>query len=143
MADLERLRAARRLILDKARMRSVRYSFHDPEASLVEAALARGDRRLGPVIERVWRAGGRLQNWSEHFEFQRWVDAFEAEGVSLESYATRERGEDEVLPWDHIDFGLRKRFLIEERRKARRGELTPDCRTATCTECGACELLST
>ncbi|MFO8007656.1 MAG: TIGR03960 family B12-binding radical SAM protein, partial [Candidatus Brocadiia bacterium] len=143
MADLERLRAARRLILDKARMRSVRYSFHDPEASLVEAALARGDRRLGPVIERVWRAGGRLQNWSEQFEFQRWLDAFEAEGLSLESYATRERGEAEVLPWDHIDFGLRKEFLIEERRKARRGELTPDCRTAACSECGACELLST
>ncbi len=141
MADLERLRAARRLILDKARMRSIRYNFHDPEASLVEAALARGDRRLGAVLERVWRDGGRLQNWSEHFVFDRWLDAFAAEGLSLDFYATRERAEDEALPWEHIDFGLTREFLLRERAKARRGELTPDCRTGACSECGACNLI--
>ncbi len=141
MASLERLHAARDLILDRARLRCVRYKFHTPERSLLEAALARGDRRLGRVIERVYRDGGQFDAWDEHFSFERWQRCFRDEGLDIEFYATRERPTDEVLPSEHIDFGLSRDFLLAEREKAFRGELTPDCRTAGCIHCGACALL--
>lgn len=138
MASLEALRDARDLILRTARRRSVRYKFHDPECSLLEAVLARGDRRLGRVIRRVYEAGGQFDAWTEHFSFERWQAAFEQEGLSMDFYAARPRPAEEVLPWDHMDFGLRKEFLLEECRKAFREEMTPDCRTGECVHCGVC-----
>ncbi|MCD6415352.1 MAG: B12-binding domain-containing radical SAM protein, partial [Planctomycetes bacterium] len=141
MVGLERLREIRGIILDKARCRSVRYKFNDPKGSLLEAALARGDRRVGRVIRRAREAGAQFDAWREHFSFERWEEAFRLEGMSLESYATRERAEDEALPWEHIDFGLTRAFLLRERKRAARGELTPDCRVAGCDHCGACTLI--
>ncbi|MCK4373919.1 MAG: radical SAM protein, partial [Candidatus Brocadiae bacterium] len=138
MASLEALRDARDLILRTARRRSVRYKFHDLECSLLEAVLARGDRRLGRVIRRVYEAGAQFDAWTEHFSFERWQAAFEQEGLSMDFYAGRPRPAQEVLPWDHMDFGLRKEFLLEERRKAFREEMTPDCRTGECIHCGVC-----
>lgn len=138
MAPLEALQAARELIARTARRKSVRYKFHDPRCSLLEAVLSRGDRRLGRVIKRVRAAGGQFEAWSEHFSFQLWERAFEQEGLSMDFYANRARPLDEVLPWDHLDFGLHKGFLLAEREKAFRGETTPDCRTGECAICGAC-----
>ena len=138
MSSPDYLRAAQRLIREQARRRAVRYKFHDPETSLLEAALARGDRRLGRVIRRVYEAGGQFDAWTEHFSFARWQQAFDAEGLSMDFYALRPRPTDEVLPWEHIDFGLRRDFLLEEREKAFRAETTPDCRTSACTFCGVC-----
>jgi len=143
MASADYLREARDLILRTARRRSVRYKFHDEECSLLEAVLSRGDRRLGRVIKRVWEAGGQFDAWSEQFSFARWRRAFEEESPNLPAggmafYANRQVPADETLPWDHIDCGLRKEFLLEERRKAFRGETTPDCRTGACTHCGVC-----
>lgn len=140
MVPLEAIRAARDLIRKKARLKSVRFKFHDPEGSLLEAALARGDRRLGSVIERAWQAGGQFDAWTEHFSFERWQRAFEQEGLTMDFYATRPRPAEEVLPWDHIDFGLRKEFLLEERARAFREEMTPDCQAVGCLHCGACGL---
>ncbi|MHC5034271.1 MAG: TIGR03960 family B12-binding radical SAM protein [Planctomycetota bacterium] len=138
MASQQALRGAQNLILQNARRRSVRYKFHDPQCSLLEAVLARGDRRVGGAISRAYEAGGQFDAWSEHFSFERWQRAFEEEGLSMDFYAARERPTDEVLPWDHVDFGLRKEFLLEEREKAFRGEMTPDCRTGKCALCGVC-----
>jgi radical SAM family uncharacterized protein len=138
MAPLEALQTARELIARTARRKSVRYKFHDPRCSLLEAVLSRGDRRLGRVIKRVRAAGGQFDAWSEHFSFQLWQRAFEQEGLSTGFYANRPRPLDEVLPWDHVDFGLHKEFLLAEREKAFRGEMTPDCRTGECALCGAC-----
>ncbi len=141
MASLETLRARRALILDRAKLRSVNYKFHDPECSLLEAALARGDRRVGRVIRRAYEAGAQFDAWGEHFSFERWQSAFEAEGLSLEDCATSPRDPAAPLPWDHIDFGLKKDFLLSEREKALRAEMTPDCRTGNCAVCGVCATL--
>jgi len=138
MTPQDEIAAARRLILDKGRGRGIRYSFHRAETSLIEAAVCRGDRRLGRVIRRAYESGQQFDAWAEHFRFERWRRAFEAEGLSVESCATRARALDEALPWDHIDFGLSRDFLLEERDRASRGELTPDCRTGPCQLCGVC-----
>jgi len=138
MASLAELREKRALILDRARLRSVNYSFHDPECSLLEAALCRGDRRTGRAVRRAYHEGAQFDAWREHFSFERWQRAFEAEGLSLEECATRPRSLQQPLPWDHVDYGLTKEFLLRERAKAFRGETTPDCRTAECSVCGVC-----
>ena len=116
--------------------------YHDGQPSLIEGLLARGDRRVGRVIERVWREGGRFDGWSEHFSYQRWVDACAAElpplGVSLEWFTTRERDRDEVLPWDHLDSGLERDWLWDDWQDALAGREQDDCRWTPCFDCGVC-----
>ena len=97
-----------------AKARGVQLKWHDPAASLAEGLASRGDRRLGRVIERVWRGGGTFQEWSEHFDLRRWEEAMAAEGLSIDWYVFRHRSEDEVLPWDHISAGLHKDFLWQD-----------------------------
>lgn len=120
--------------------RNVTYNWHDAETSLVEAALSRGDRRVADVIEMVWRRGGRLDAWSDYFSFQRWMDAFRDCGVDPAFYANREHPTDSVLPWDHIDVGVRKAHLLHEREMCYQSTLSPDCRKQ-CSACGAAKLL--
>ncbi|MEW6218118.1 MAG: TIGR03960 family B12-binding radical SAM protein [Thermodesulfobacteriota bacterium] len=129
-----------RIALIKGAMpaRGATLKWHDPAMSLVEGVLARGDRRLAPVIEAVWQDGGRLEAWSEHFSLGRWLAAAERCGVDLADYA-RERAADEVLPWCHLDPGVETAFLAAERGRARRGEYTPDCRVHGCQGCGVCD----
>jgi radical SAM family uncharacterized protein len=120
--------------------KNVTYNWHDAETSVIEAALSRGDRRLSDVIEEVWKQGGRLEAWSDYFSYQRWIDAFEKCGLSVEFYASRERSVDELLPWDMIDVGVRKQHLIHEREQCYASTLSPDCRKQ-CSACGAARLL--
>ena len=120
--------------------RNVTYNWHDAETSVVEAALSRGDRKLSDVIEEVWKNGGRLEAWSDYFSYQRWVDAFAKCGLDLDFYASRERGEEELLPWDMIDVGVRKAHLLHERQQCYASALSPDCRKQ-CSACGAARLL--
>ena len=120
--------------------RNVTYNWHDAETSVIEAALSRGDRKLSAVIEEVWKNGGRLEAWSDYFSYQRWVDAFAKCGLDLDFYASRERGEDELLPWDMIDVGVRKAHLLHERKQCYASALSPDCRKQ-CSACGAARLL--
>ena len=98
--------------------RAISFSWADVEKSLLEAVIARGDRRLGKVLYRAWQAGSRLDVWSEHFSFSRWQEALAAENLDPYFYSHRERGEQEVLPWDHIDAGVSKQFLLGEWTKA-------------------------
>ena len=120
--------------------RNVTYNWHDAETSVIESALSRGDRRLGDVIEQVWRTGGRLDAWSDYFSFERWEKAFETCGLDLAWYASRERGMDEVLPWDMIDVGVRRAHLVRERERCYASVLSPDCRKQ-CSACGAAKML--
>ncbi len=118
--------------------RGVQLKWHDPEASFAEGLLSRGDRRVGRVVERVWRAGGTFQEWSEHFALDRWLEACAAEGVDPDWYVTRHRDEHEILPWDHIAAGLHKDFLWLDWTAALAEHGLPDCRWTPCYDCGVC-----
>ena len=120
--------------------RNVIYNWHDADTSVVEAVLSRGDRRLGKVLEEVWRNGGRLEAWTDYFSYQRWMEAMDKHGLSVGFYAERERNVDEVLPWDMIDVGVRKDHLKREREKCYTSTLSPDCRHQ-CSACGALRLM--
>jgi radical SAM family uncharacterized protein len=113
-------------------------SWHDPRASFAEGIASRGDRRIGRVIERVWRAGGTFQEWSESFDGSRWIDAMTAEGLDPDWYVTRHRTPDEVLPWDHVSAGLHRDFLWDDWRNALAEHGIPDCRWTPCYDCGVC-----
>ena len=104
--------------------------------SRLEAVMARGDRRLGPVIREAVRLGARLDGWDEYFRYDLWMQAFQSCGVDPAHYTTRGFGEDEILPWRTIDVGVSEKFLWREREKAYASETTPDCRTK-CGGCGA------
>jgi radical SAM family uncharacterized protein len=112
--------------------------WHDPAATFAEGIASRGDRRIGAVIERVWRAGGTFQEWSEHFDLSRWLEAMAAEGLDAEWYVTRHRHEDEMLPWDHISAGLHRDFLWHDWQESLREHGLPDCRWTPCYDCGVC-----
>ncbi len=126
------------LLRDDLRRTAAKVRWHDPEASYAEGICSRGDRRLGRVIERVWRAGGTFQEWSEHMQLGRWLDAMAAEGLDPEWYVTRHRSEDEVLPWEHIAAGLHKDFLWQDWQAALAEHGLPDCRWTPCYDCGVC-----
>jgi radical SAM family uncharacterized protein len=120
------------------RMKGVQLKWHDPKATLAEGMASRGDRRLGAVIEDVWRHGGIFQEWSEHFDLSLWEDAMARHGLSIDWYVYRHRGEDEVLPWDHISAGLHKDFLWQDWQDALAASGVEDCRWTPCYDCGAC-----
>ena len=142
---LRKLRAA--INSDRKIGRNVGMRYHDGKPALIEGLLSRGDRRVGRVIERVWRDGGRFDGWSEHFCYDRWAAACTEEltplGVSLEWFTTRERGRDEVLPWDHLDSGLDKNWLWDDWQDALTGHEQDDCRWTPCFDCGVCPSMGT
>ena len=116
--------------------KSIEYDYHSPDLSRLEAVFARGDRRLGPVIEEAVKNGARLDGWDEYFRYDIWQDAFAACGVDPDFYTVRGYGEEEMLPWDTIDVGVSKSFLRRERKRAYAETVTPDCRHG-CAGCGA------
>jgi len=125
------------LLKSSLRSKAITYNWHSPEQGYIEAALARGDRRLGPVIEAAWRSGARLQSWSEFFCLGDWLKAFSECGLDPEFYAARQREHGETLPWSIISAGLNDSFLWSERMASQAGITTPDCREK-CAGCGAC-----
>ncbi|HLQ33173.1 MAG TPA: TIGR03960 family B12-binding radical SAM protein [Chloroflexota bacterium] len=121
------------------RGRGLRLSWNHPEESLIEGALARGDRRLAGVIERAWEMGCRFDAWGDQFKFGLWRQAFEDRGLDPRFYANRQRGYLEILPWAHIDYGVTDAFLLDEWHHALRAGFTEDCKTDGCSLCNACE----
>ena len=111
-------------------------SWHDAKTSLLEAVFARGDRRLCDVLEAAWRLGCVFDGWGEYFKFDKWLVAFEKCDISPEFYANRRREYDEIMPWDHLDYGISKKFLVAQNKLARQGITTPNCREK-CAGCGA------
>lgn len=124
------------LLRSSIRNKSIQYNWHEMNTSYIEAVLARGDRRLGAVLEAVWRDGARLDSWSEYFSFERWMDAFVRTGVDPDFYARRARTREEILPWSMVDIGVHTDYLWREREQAYRSVITPDCRVQ-CMGCGA------
>ena len=116
--------------------RSIHYSWHEADVTILEGFLARGDRRAAQVIRRAYEKGALYDAWSETFHQNIWIEAFEETGISLDFYTLRERSTDELLPWDFIDAGVTKKFLIREWERAQEGKVTPNCRM-DCSGCGA------
>ena len=144
-ARLAKLREAIRA--DRKYASAIGFRYHDGQPGIVEGLLSRGDRRVGRVIERVWRDGGRFDGWREYFSYDAWMAAAEAElaayGVDVDWFTTRERGESEVLPWDHIDSGLDKEWLWADWQDALDEQEQDDCRWTPCFDCGVCPQLGT
>ena len=128
-----------KLLREHMRGRSIKYNWHDSQTSFLEAVFARGDRKVADVIETAWRQGAKFDAWSEYFDFDRWLAAFEACGVDPAFYANRTREKEELLPWDVTSVGVTKNFLWRERERAYEAVITPDCRVQ-CTGCGANKL---
>jgi radical SAM family uncharacterized protein len=127
------------LLRDATRkMKGVQLKWHDPKATLVEGIASRGDRRIGPVIEQVWRNGGTFQEWSEHFNLDLWLEAVADAGLDVDDLVYRHRTEAETLPWDHISAGLHKDFLWQDWQDALAEVGLEDCRWTPCYDCGAC-----
>ncbi len=150
----DRLRQLRETVrADKKYGRAIGFRYHDGQPGIVEGLLSRGDRRVGAIIEQVWRDGGRFDGWSEHFSYERWMSAAEqalaGTGVDVDWFTTREREYDEVLPWDHLDSGLDKDWLWadwEDALAVASGEAdieVEDCRWTPCYDCGVCPEMGT
>ena len=126
-------------LLSGVKSRKISVSYHQSDTSVLEGVLARGDRRLGEVIYKAWQKGCKFDSWDEYFDFSKWSESFAECNLTPEFYANRRREYDEILPWDHMDYGIRKEFLIEENKKAHNSETTPHCRIK-CSACGANKL---
>ncbi|MFC1940411.1 TIGR03960 family B12-binding radical SAM protein [Chloroflexota bacterium] len=132
----EGLSAKLELLRQGLRRESIKMSWQDPKVSLLEAALSRGDRRLGKVIYHAWKLGCTFDSWDEHFNYENWLRAFEEAGLEPSFYAQRQRSPDELLPWSHIDVGVTTAFLKQEYQRSLDGRTTGDCRTEGCNACG-------
>ena len=144
-ARLRKLRDAIRA--DRKYGKSIGFRYHDGKPGIVEGLLSRGDRRVGAVIEQVWRDGARFDGWSEHFSFDAWMaaaaTAFADGPVDVDWFTTREREQNEVLPWDHLDSGLDKDWLWEDWQDALAEVDVEDCRWTPCYDCGVCDQMGT
>jgi len=136
---MEMIETKQTLLRRELRGKGLKLTWTSPEETLLEALLSRGDRRIAGVVQRAWEKGARFDAWREHFNAQRWEEACQEEDVDPVFYVHRTRGEDETFPWDHIDIAVRKKFLLEDYRMSRRGEVRPDCRE----HCYACGILPT
>ncbi|HGJ65645.1 TPA: TIGR03960 family B12-binding radical SAM protein [bacterium] len=137
--SIEEIKDKQKLLLSKiGRNSRIDISFHSPEVSFLEGVFARGDRRLSKVLLKAHQLGCRLDGWSELFDFNKWMEAFAMGDIDPSSYH-RSRASDEILPWDHIDSRISKEFLLTERDRAYKGEMTPDCRNGECSDCGICD----
>jgi radical SAM family uncharacterized protein len=124
-----------KLLRDNIKDRKVTFNYHDPRLSYLEAVLARGDRKVGRVLIKAWEKGCKFDGWSDLFKYEKWMEAFEEAGIDGDFYALRHRKYEEILPWDFIDAGVSKSYLIKENEKAKDEELTRDCRLG-CNACG-------
>jgi radical SAM family uncharacterized protein len=139
LADLDSVRARQRILQQGLRGRGLVFNWNEPEESLLEAVLTRGDRRVGLAIYRAWQKGARFDGWSDRFDRHAWWSAFAELGLDPHFYASRLRPADEVFPWDHINVGVKKRWLLKDYRASLKGETRSDCRE----QCFACGILST
>ena len=135
----ESLTVKQKHLLSSTTSRKITISYHQSETSILEGVFARGDRRLGEVIYKAWQKGCKFDAWDEFFDFSKWSEAFNECGLTTEFYANRRREYDEILPWDVMDYGIRKEFLVEENKKAHESVTTPQCRIK-CAACGANKL---
>ncbi len=135
-ASAEEIDRRQKLLLGSIRSKKrINVSWHNYKVSILEAVLAKGDRRLGEVIYEAWKSGCKFDSWSEFYRYELWVKAFEKAGLDMDFYAYRKRSYDEVMPWQHLDYYISREFLIREHKKALNAETTPNCREK-CSGCG-------
>ena len=134
--SIENVSQKQMLLKDKVRSKQITYNYHENKLSFLEAVFARGDRRLSKALIKAWELGCKFDGWGEYFKYDIWMKAFEECGIDPYFYATRKREYYEILPWDHIDIGVSKKFLINESKKAYEEKITPNCRV-NCGGCGA------
>jgi radical SAM family uncharacterized protein len=127
-----------RYLKEKLRDRRFKYNYHDVKTSYLEAVFAKGDRRLAPLLEWAFRHGARFDGWSEQFREEVWLEAFKELGIDPHFYANRAMDYDDILPWEHLESGVTKQFLVQEHHRALQETKTIDCRYAVCTGCGIC-----
>ena len=137
----QELRRKQFLLKDALKVKNITFQYHDSYTSVIEAVFARGDRRVGKALYLAWQNGAKFDGWSEHFSYEGWLNALKEAGLDIEFYANRERGEQEMFPWEHIQPAVARSFLRREYEKALKQELTPDCRYNTCSGCGVCPTL--
>ncbi|ADL07516.1 TIGR03960 family B12-binding radical SAM protein [Thermosediminibacter oceani] len=137
---LDEIKERQRFLKKKLKGPNISYNWHDGKLSFLEAVFSRGDRKLNSVLKKARERGCRFDGWSDMFSFDKWMEAFREAGVNPEFYANRSRPEDEVFPWEVIDPGVEKSFLITELKKAREAKPTPDCRFNRCHGCGIMKL---
>lgn len=140
--DLENIRRKQFMLKDEIKKyKNITLNYHDGKTGIIEAVFARGDRRVGKALLAAWENGARFDGWSDCFSYERWLEALSGVGLDKDFYAARERGKDEVFPWEHISPGVARGFLWNEWQKAYAQQLTHDCRRSTCTGCGVCQKL--
>ncbi len=132
----EKAYKTRQGIISQLNQKSIKYNWHDTDVSVLEGVFARGDRKIANVILDAYESGCVFDAWNEYFHYDKWLDAFEKNGLSIAFYNERERSTDEILPWDFIDIGVTKTFLKREWERAQKGEVTPNCKEK-CQGCGA------
>lgn len=133
---LEKAKIVKSEIRAQLNQKSIKYNYHEADVTVLEGILARGDRKICDVLERVYRKGAIFDAWSEYFRYDLWMEAFEELGMDPEFYTLRERSFEELLPWDFINVGVSRKFLEKEWERAMKGEVTPNCRMK-CSGCGA------
>ena len=133
---LEKAYQTKKGIMEQLNQKSIKYNWHEADVSVLEGVFARGDRRIAPVILAAYRRGCLFDSWSEYFKNDVWLQCFEDCGVDIGFYTTRERADDEIFPWDFIDCGVTRQFLLREWKKAQEGVVSPNCQTQ-CQGCGA------
>ena len=134
-ATREEIMHKQQILMDSISSKKIKASWHDPSTSILEAVLARGDRRVSEAIYKAWKMGSKFDSWGEHFNFDNWQKAFDECGLEMAFYASRRREYDEIMPWDHLDYYISKDFLIRENQKAQAAQTTPHCRLH-CSACG-------
>lgn len=130
----EEFAAKQKLLKNSIKKKQINYKYHDAKTSIIEGIISRGDRRLAAVLIKAWELGAKFDGWSEFFDYNIWVEAFRKTGMDMDFY-TRQREPDEILPWDHIDIGVSKEFLLNELSKSKEGKITENCRQS-CSFCG-------
>lgn len=133
---LEKAYTTRKGIMSQLNQKSIKYNWHEADVSVLEGVLARGDRRVGQVIRKAYEKGCIFDAWSEYFDYEKWLEAFDECQVSIDFYNTRERSPEEIFPWDFIDCGVTKEFLLREWERAKQEQVSPNCRSQ-CQGCGA------
>ncbi len=138
---LEELKEKQQYLKSLLKKKNIVYNYHDAYLSYLEAVISKGDRKIGDVIKKAWEKGCKFDSWDEHFNYDKWMESFKECGINPEIYAYRKRDYDEILPWDIIDVGVTREFLIREHKKSKEEARTYDCRFEKCFGCGVCQNL--
>ncbi|KJS82052.1 MAG: Fe-S oxidoreductase [Peptococcaceae bacterium BICA1-8] len=136
---LAELQEKQQYLRSKIRNKRVTFNYHDAQLSFIEAIFAKGDRKLGKALFTAWQKGCKFDGWSQHFKYETWLEAIKEVGLDPEWYAYRELDYNDILPWEHINIGVKKQYLIQEHQKAMETAVTGDCRFKDCTVCGICQ----